>query len=93
MPTEAFATTAPDGSVTCPRKLPADADEEAVAVDVWACECAKVDAMETDRVKIRIEVVIELVKADRCCKLYLFTFQAVQIVMGIITLNELTIND
>jgi dUTPase len=75
MPTVAFATTAPEGSVTCPRKLPADADEEAAAVDVWACECAKVDAMETDRLKIRIEVVIELVielaKADRCCKLYL----------------------
>jgi hypothetical protein len=69
----AFATTAPEGSVTCPRKLPADADEEAVAVEVWACECAKLDAKETVSAKIMIEVAIELMlelaKVDRCCKL------------------------
>lgn len=64
----AFATTAPDGSVTCPRKLPL-ADEEAVAVEVWACECANLDAKETVSTKIMIEVVIELAKVDRCCKL------------------------
>jgi hypothetical protein len=74
MPTVAFATTAPEGSVTCPRKLPA-ADEDELAVDVWACECANLDATETVSAKIRIEVVIELMlelaKVDRRCNLYL----------------------
>ena len=47
MPTVAFATTAPEGSVTRPRKIPLDEGDAVNGADDCVCECAGADRMTT----------------------------------------------
>ena len=49
MPTDAFATTAPEGSVTCPRSVPVDAGDEELGADDCGCGHAAADNGELMR--------------------------------------------